>query len=151
MKLLVNFLLLLCVSQHVTAFIPWLSFRSLEEQNHAEIEDRSLICKLDAVLLACKVLGAQATTFCSSYLHISTATVVVPSISPTYVSASIFYYTSFLEYLIYLSTLRSGTNAKGVSIQNYNCIYYVNYNNYNNYDVHGYVNPPFPSSYILSS
>jgi hypothetical protein len=85
MKLLVKLLLFLCLFQHTSALIPRLHFRSHEEQEYAEIEDRSLICKLDAVLLACKVLGAQATTFCSSYLHISTTTVIVSKTTPTYV------------------------------------------------------------------
>ncbi|KAN0119312.1 hypothetical protein V8E51_001520 [Hyaloscypha variabilis] len=55
-------------------------------QNKGAIEfdmERSLICKLDAVLLACKILGAQATTFCISYLNIEPSTTVMTVLSPT--------------------------------------------------------------------
>jgi hypothetical protein len=88
MKLLTSLLFLLCLAQHAAALSPRLNYgpavrRSYEQLNNAEAEERSLICKPDAVLLACKALGAQATTFCSSYLHIPTSTVVVSTSTPT--------------------------------------------------------------------
>ena len=89
MKLLLNITFLLCLSQYAAALVLWpfgpANKRSHDELNQAEVDERSLVCKLDAVLLACKVLGAQATTFCSSYLHISTSTSVVFTTTPTYV------------------------------------------------------------------
>lgn len=41
------------------------------------LQDRSLLCKIDAVLLACKAVAAKASPFCSSYLHLATSTKVV--------------------------------------------------------------------------
>lgn len=83
MKFLVPLMLILL--QHASASFQFLHHRSYDKEDYADIEDRSLICKLDAVLLACKVLGAQATTFCSGYLHISSTTVIVTSKHPRYV------------------------------------------------------------------
>ncbi|KAE9380884.1 hypothetical protein N431DRAFT_459799 [Stipitochalara longipes BDJ] len=41
------------------------------------LEDRSLLCKIDAVLLAFKLVAAEASPFCSSYLHLAGSTSVV--------------------------------------------------------------------------
>jgi len=38
-----------------------------------DFKNRSLICMLDAVLLAFKAIAAKASLFCSSYLHIPTS------------------------------------------------------------------------------
>jgi hypothetical protein len=81
MKLLLIAAFLLCVTQNSAALYLWPFGSAIkwasEELTEAEIDERSLICKIDVVLLACKALGAQATTFCSSYLHISTSTTTV--------------------------------------------------------------------------
>lgn len=104
MKLLAHLLALLCLSEYVAALIPWLHSgaaikRSYEELDHTEVAERSLVCKLNVVLLACKALGAQATTFCSSYLHISTSTIVISTSTPTYVKGRIFNPYLFLSVL----------------------------------------------------
>jgi hypothetical protein len=39
--------------------------------------NKSLICKIDAVLLAFQAVAAKATPFCSSYLHLAASTSVV--------------------------------------------------------------------------
>jgi len=88
MKLSANILLLLLFSQSAAANVlwpfDWASKRSHEEGKQVEdVEERSLVCKLDAVLLACKALGAVATTFCASYLHIIPSTSVVYTTIPT--------------------------------------------------------------------
>ncbi|KAE9380814.1 hypothetical protein N431DRAFT_477682 [Stipitochalara longipes BDJ] len=49
------------------------------ERANQDLEDRSLICKIDAVLLAFKAVAALATPFCSSYLQIPTSTQVIPT------------------------------------------------------------------------
>jgi hypothetical protein len=46
----------------------------LDEQSSEDLEDRSLICKIDAVFLEFKAVAALASPFCSSYLHIPTST-----------------------------------------------------------------------------
>ncbi|KAE9372689.1 hypothetical protein N431DRAFT_457390 [Stipitochalara longipes BDJ] len=48
----------------------------LDERSSEDLEDRSLICKIDAVFLAFKAVAALASPFCSSYLHIPTSTYV---------------------------------------------------------------------------
>jgi hypothetical protein len=54
-----------------------------DDLNGVELDERSRICKVDAVFLTCKVLGAQATIFCSSYLHIPASTSVIFTTIPT--------------------------------------------------------------------
>jgi hypothetical protein len=48
----------------------------LDERSDEDLEVRSLICKIDAVLLAFKAVAALASPFCSSYLHIPISTYV---------------------------------------------------------------------------
>lgn len=89
MKLLLKITFLLCLSQCATAHFLWpfgsAGQRSHEELNQAEVQvdERSLVCKLDIVLLAFKALGAQATAFCISYIHLPASTTVVYTLSPT--------------------------------------------------------------------
>ncbi len=88
MNLSANILLLLLFSHSVAAniFWPvgWAFKRSYKEEKQVEgVEERSLICKLDAVLLACSALGSVATTFCASYLHTTPSTSVVYTTIPT--------------------------------------------------------------------
>jgi hypothetical protein len=64
MKLLTSLLFLLCLAQHAAALSPRLNYgpavrRSYEELDNAEVEERSLICKLDAVLSLAKLLGPR--------------------------------------------------------------------------------------------
>jgi hypothetical protein len=61
--------------------------RSLNDFNAVErdalvLEDRSPLCKIDSILLACKGLAAKATPFCSSFLNIPVSTSIVV-IQPT--------------------------------------------------------------------
>ncbi|KAE9378319.1 hypothetical protein N431DRAFT_461848 [Stipitochalara longipes BDJ] len=49
---------------------------TVDKRSSQDLEDRSLICKLDLVLLAFKAVAAKATPYCSSYLHIPTSTIV---------------------------------------------------------------------------
>lgn len=89
MKLLLKITFLLCLSQFATTHILWplgsAGKRSHKEFNQVEVQvdERSLVCKLDIVLLACKALGAQATAFCISYLHLAASTSVVYTTTPT--------------------------------------------------------------------
>lgn len=48
----------------------------VDGRSNDALKDRSLICKLDLVLLAFKAIAAKATSFCSSYLHIPTSTIM---------------------------------------------------------------------------
>jgi hypothetical protein len=54
----------------------------IDARSFLGLEDRSLICKIDAVLLAFKVVAAKASPFCSSYLHLASSTKVV-TITPS--------------------------------------------------------------------
>jgi len=49
----------------------------IDARSFLGLQDRSLICKIDAVLLACKAVAAKASPFCSSYLHLASSTTVV--------------------------------------------------------------------------